>query len=125
MKQNEQARMMREWADNCRREHRHIDAVLLRAGADAIEREAAREEKERPKVTLAEQIEAVVWASGHQPPMGVKLAAAYATLRRLEEEGGERVAEYFRTCGQFSGQAASARGFVDWLKSLGVEARKP
>lgn len=92
---------------------------------ERLRREAReREDKERPKVTLAEQIEAVAWCSrahpssqrnAGKPPIGVTLHHAAATLRRLEEEGPK-----------FAGADVIFQSeLASWLKSLGVEARKP
>lgn len=90
---------------------------------EALREKAEREERERPKVPLAQQAAAVElanadlvndWSSSNLQA----LAEAAATLRKLDEEGGQMLAASevwtLDTCAQFA----------RLLRSLGVEAKK-
>lgn len=88
------------------------------AGAAALEREAEREEKERPKVTLHEMREAVINAehcdkAGEDEPL---LKAAASTLKRLAEEGGKMMHDHYP-------KGKCACDGCRLLRSLGCEAK--
>lgn len=85
----------------------------------ALREKVEREEKERPKVTLKEQEQAVRCA--HERFVGNEfgpLKDAADTLRRLEEEGGRILTHESRLvpCGC---------GSMHLLRALGVEAQAP
>lgn len=99
--------------------------AFIDAARAALREKAEREEQERKKVALAEQIEACIWASGNHPPMGVNLAAAAATLRNLDEDGGKLLAELDRMiAAKRTIECVTWKPTADFLRSLGVE-KKP
>lgn len=90
----------------------------LQRAIESLEREAEREEQERPKVTLEEMAEACSYASGLACGPHVEwLDLAAATLRKLDEEGGKLLLRLFSS----DRDAAKAAG--DFIRSLGVEPK--
>lgn len=91
----------------------------LQRAIESLEREAEREEQERPKVTLEEMAEACSYASGLACGPHVEwLDLAADTLRKLDEEGGKLMARHANTT-----FACCCDGCV-LAHSLGVE-KKP
>jgi len=127
------ARSKRESADGLRRAAEVMDAMTpdlaadMRAASEALEREAAREEAERPKVTLEEQVALLEEACSDKtfwdqrehywPLRQDKTKAAASTLKRLAEDGGRLLARKFER----DFEASNACG--DFLRSLGVEPK--
>jgi hypothetical protein len=113
-----------------------VTKYAAKAGAEALEREAAREEAERPKVTLAEMVTtlrakpgnadcpdcAAPLAGYHCDGRRVRLDAAASTLKRLAEEGGKLLAWELSIATQAE-LASYARDVRDLLRSLGVEPK--
>lgn len=86
------------------------------AAAAALEREAEREEKERPKVTLAEMVRECSRDIDCEHNTS-KLLAAADTLERLRVEGGKFIARHDENCTIPCGCVACVL-----LRSLGCEA---
>jgi hypothetical protein len=114
------------------------DAFIVRrraaeAGAAALEREAAREEAERPKVTLEEQETAIRLylkeSHGAHDSDGVCRHVAFgncdharagaSTLKRLAEEGGRLLVAHRDALGKVLTWCNC--GHCGFLRSLGVE----
>lgn len=92
---------------------------------DALREKAEREEQERPKVTLAQMVEACSYASGLACGPHVEwLDLAADTLRKLDEEGGKLLAEARpgerHTIDSLGGWMCSA---INLLSSLGVKEK--
>ena len=100
-------------------------AKAVRDAANTLLREAEREEQERPKVTLAQMVEACSYASGLACGPHVEwLDLAADTLRKLDEEGGKLLAEARpgerHTIDSLGGWMCSA---INLLSSLGVKEK--
>lgn len=118
MNKREMATIVRLWGETEINGRMHSKEIC-NAAASALEREAESEEKTKPKVTLAEMVDAVQFAIDNHDKFchcsadikAPRLTAAADTLRRLREEGRKIVKEHSDIeCNAFS-----------FLRSLVVE----
>lgn len=116
MNKREMARDMVRWGEVCSRENRATDALLLKEGAAALEREAEREEQERKKVTLAQMAGHIQRVFTSEKACDVlpcpMCSAAFDVLRKLDNEGGE-----------FLQEIVLIERLHKFLRSLGVEKK--
>jgi len=122
MNKREMANQLRKWAGQgitykIGSETLMSDEIASEAAA-ALEREAAREERARPKVTLEQQQEACSDAADTERLHDIDkpaMQAASDTLRRLREEGPNLIHQVSQR------QAPCSCNQCDFLRSIGVK----